>query len=171
MEHEPVTVPNLVGSIQRYAAEALSEEHSRRHRISWRQGGRAHHEAETSKGAGQGLRTTSKAAASLNKQEIDTLWESGVYSLETGEWPLAVGERRLRHPLGLLRILFFAFTMNFGMQSGEEHRNLRWKTYSSKLIRMVTSTCCSTNVKEKQWWSNSIMPTLDFDLFEMDVDY
>ena len=36
----------------------------------------------------QGLRTTLKAAASLNKQEIDKLWESGVYSLENGEWPL-----------------------------------------------------------------------------------
>ena len=51
-------------------------------------------------------------ASASTAEDVESFWESGVFTSAT--------------PLGLRRILFFCMSMNFGVRSGQEHRNLKW---------------------------------------------
>ena len=108
-EYEPVTVRSIVGGIARYLTEkkyANIMEHpdfKDMHAVLKRK-----MKELKDKGMGNGPRT----ASALTNEEVKSMWESGVFTLTT--------------PLGLLRILFFYMSMNFGMRSGQEHRDLQW---------------------------------------------
>ena len=108
-EYEPVTVRNIVGSIARHLKEKRYVNILEHNAFKDLQDVLKRKMKELKeKGMGNGPRT----AAAFTKDEVDNMWHSGVFTPTT--------------PLGLLRILFFYMSMNFGMRSGQEHRDLKW---------------------------------------------
>ena len=108
-EYEPVTVRSIVGCIARYLNEKKYGANIMEHPDFRDMREVLKRKLKELKELGLGNHP--KTAASLTEDEVGNLWESNVFNTTT--------------PLGLLRVLFFYLSLNFGMRSGQEHRDLR----------------------------------------------
>ena len=108
-DYEPVTIRNIVGSIARYLNERRYENIMESPNFrDMREVLKRKMKESKETGHGNGPRT----ASALTDEEVRSLWNAGVFTSTT--------------PLGLISILYFYMTLNFGMHSGQEHRDLKW---------------------------------------------
>ena len=108
-DYEPVAVRNMVGSIARYLLEKKYDANIMEHQDFRDMREVLKRKLKELKELGLGNQP--RTAASLTEEELGSLWSSNVFNTST--------------PLGLLRVLFFYLSVNFGMRSGQEHRDLK----------------------------------------------